>query len=308
MRWKNVIVTGGAGFVGKHLVNALISQADRVVVIDKEKVEKDKKNPKAFYKVRDIRTDDLETVFQKERPDVVFHLAAHIDDRESVREPVMNAENNLIGTLRVFELARQNGVGKIVFASTGGVIYGEQEMLPITEEAIPQPLTPYAISKLTGERYLHFYEVVHKIPYVALRFANIYGPGQDASAECGAIAIFTSRLLKGKEVYINNDGLTTRDYVYIDDAIDALLRAAKTEVNGVFNIGTGEETTTLDVFNKVRDVIGSQAAPDFREDVLDVIKRSALDAKKAKKELGWSSTVTIDEGIEKTVAWYRENI
>ena len=308
MKWKNVIVTGGAGFVGTHLVNALVDQAERVVVIDQNKPLKAKKNAKAFYRKLDIRTDDIEEVFKKEKPDVVFHLAAHIDDRESIREPIMNAEHNLIGSINVFEATRKYAKGKMIFASTGGVIYGEQEILPISEDAIPRPLTPYAVSKLTGERYLHFYHQIYDLPYVALRFGNIYGPGQDESAECGAIAIFTARLLKGQEVYINNDGQTTRDYVHVEDVVRALLLAADSDVVGIYNIGTGIETATIDLFDKVRHVIGIEAAPEFREEVEDVIKRSALDAKRAKADLGWESEISLEDGIEKTVQWYGDNV
>ncbi|MFH1767459.1 MAG: NAD-dependent epimerase/dehydratase family protein [Patescibacteria group bacterium] len=308
MKWKTVIVTGGAGFVGTHLVNALAEKAERVVVIDKVKPQKDQKNIKAIYKKLDIATYDLEEIFAKEKPQVVFHLAAHIDDRESVKEPIMNAEQNLVGSLRVFEACKKNLKGKIVFASTGGLIYGEQDKIPVSEDAVPRPLTPYAVSKLTGERYLYFYNKIHGLPYTAIRFSNSYGPWQDGSAECGAIAIFTARLLKGKEVHINNDGATTRDYVYIDDVVNAFLRAAESDVVGVYNIGTGVETSTLELFEKICEAVGVQASPIFEEEIEDLVKRSALDCKKAKKDLGWEPKVSLDEGIEKTVKWYHENV
>lgn len=308
MKFKNVVVTGGAGFIGSHLVDALVKVSERVYVIDKNKPSVKKKNKKAVYKKIDIRDGDIESILKKEKPEIVFHLAAHIDDRESVHEPVMNAQHNLIGTLRLLEAVQKFGKSRVIFASTGGVIYGEQDELPVTEEAIAQPLTPYAVSKLTGERYLHFYHQVHGVPYTALRFGNVYGPGQDQSAECGAIAIFTARLLQGEQVFINNDGETTRDYVYIDDVVDALMKAAELNQVGIYNIGTGVETSTLQLFDLVRDAIGIQAAPDFREEVEDVIKRSALDSSKAKRDLNWEPSVTIVDGIEETVNWYRENV
>lgn len=308
MKWKNVIVTGGAGFIGSHLVDALVKEAERVVVIDKNKPLATKKNKKAVYKRLDLRDGDIEAILKKEKPEVIFHLAAHIDDRESVREPVMNAQHNLIGTLRLLEAAQKYLKGKFIFASTGGVIYGQQDNLPVSEDAIAQPLTPYAVSKLTGERYLHFYHQVHHLPYTALRFANVYGPGQDQSAECGAIAIFTARLLQGEQVYINNDGETTRDYVHVDDVVAAFLKAAELDQVGVYNIGTGIETSTNQLFDLVKDAIGVQAAPDYREEVEDVIKRSALNSEKAKRDLGWEPTISLEEGIEKTVDWYRSNV
>lgn len=308
MKFKTVIVTGGAGFIGSHLVDALVAQSLRVVVIDKDKPSPNKKNKKAVYRKLDIRDDDIEAVFKKEKPDVVFHLAAHIDDRESVREPVMNAEHNLIGSLRVFEATQKYTKAKIVFASTGGVIYGNQDVLPADEGAIARPLTPYAVSKLTCERYLHFYNEVHGVPYIALRFANVYGPGQDESAECGAIAIFTARLLRGESVFINNDGKTTRDYVHVDDVVRAVILAAGSDKVGVYNIGTGIETSTDELFNYVRNAVGSQAAPEYREEIKDVIKQSALDSRRAKHDLGWEPEIKLVDGIERTVAWYNENV
>lgn len=294
--------------MGTHLVNALVSLADRVIVIDKQKPKKAQKNQLAVYKQLDITTGDLEEIFAKEKPQLVFHLAAHIDDRESVRHPVMDAEQNLLGSLKVFEAAKKFRPNKIIFASTGGLIYGEQNIIPVSEEAVPRPLTPYTVSKLTVERYLYFYEKIFGIPFVAIRFSNSYGPWQDGSAECGAIAIFTERLLKGQEVHINNDGTTTRDYIYIDDVVDAFLRAAEPGASGVYNIGTGIETSTLNLFEKIKEAVGSQAAPIFDEEINDLVKRSALDCTKAKKELGWRPKVAFDSGIEKTVAWYHENV
>lgn len=308
MKWKTVIVTGGAGFVGTHLVKALEKKAERIIVIDKNKPNKAQKSKKAVYKYLDITKDDIKTLFEKEKPDIIFHLAAHIDNRESIHHPIMNAEQNLVGSLRVFEAAKDHLKGRFIYASTGGLIYGEQKDIPISEEAIARPLTPYAVTKLTCERYLHFYYKIYDMPYVALRFSNTYGSWQDGNAECGAIAIFTERLLKGKVVKINNDGSTTRDYVYIDDVVDAFIKAAELDVVGVYNIGTGKETSTLELFKMIRDTVGSQAAPVFYEELEDMVKRSALDCKKANKELDWKPKTRLEEGIEKTVNWYHENI
>lgn len=307
MAFKTVIVTGGAGFIGSHLVDALVHRAERVVVIDKVKPPANRKNAMAKYKQLNILDTHLATVFEKEKPDVVFHLAAHIHDRESVKEPVYNAQENILGSLAVFEAARRHVSGRVVFASTG-VVYGEQSHLPIAEDAIPQPVTPYAVSKLTAERYLHFYATVYGVSYAALRLSNVYGPRQDSSAESGAVGIFARALLRGKTPMVNNDGQTTRDYIYVDDVVDALIRAAASEVTGVFNVGTGLETSTRTVFETVRREIDVDTQPDVREEVQDVPKHVALDSSLARKTFAWTPRVSFEEGVEKTVAWFREQL
>lgn len=306
MEFKNVIVTGGAGFIGSHLVDALVPVSARVIVIDNKKPRKSWKNPDARYKLQDVKSGELDSVFKRLKPDVVFHLAAHIHDRESVHEPVMNAKENIIGSLNVFEAARMYAK-KVVFASTG-VIYGIQENLPIPIDAEPRPLTPYAISKLTSERYLKFYNSVYELPYVALRMGNVYGPRQDASAESGAIGIFASRFLRGEQVFINNDGLTTRDYVYVDDVVRAFLKAATGKFEGVVNVATGIETSTKQIYDLVSESVGVQTDADIHEETNDILKHVALDISETVKRIKWKPTTTLEEGIEKTVEWYRENI
>ena len=304
MKFKNVIVTGGAGFIGSHLVDALVPISEKVTVIDLIKPLVDRKNPLAKYRQFDIREAGLAEIFAKEKPNVIFHLAAHINDRESVHEPVMNASHNILGSLNVFEAARQHLNGRLVFASTG-VTYGEQKELPIKEDTLPKPLTPYAVSKLAGERYLNFYNNVCGLSYMALRLGNVYGPRQDSSAESGAVGIFAKKLLAGQTPFLNNDGLTTRDYVYVSDAVDAFLRAADSSYVGVANIATSLETKTTDIFSMVRSEIGTQAQAEKREEIVDHPKRVALDINRAKKELDWEPAVDLAEGIKKTVAWFR---
>ncbi len=304
MKFKNVIVTGGAGFIGSHLVDALVPISDRVTVIDLIKPPADRKNPGAKYKQFDIRDSGLAEIFEKEKPTTIFHLAAHINDRESVHEPVMNASHNILGSLNVFEAARRYLNGRLVFASTG-VAYGVQKDLPISEDALPKPITPYAVSKLAGERYLNFYHNVHGLSYTALRMGNVYGPRQDSSAESGAIGIFAKKLLLGQTPFLNNDGLTTRDYVYVSDVVEAFLRAANSSYVGVINIATGLETKTKDVFTMVRAEVGTQAQPEVREEVADHPKRIALDVRRAKRELDWQPQVELSEGIKRTVGWFR---
>ncbi len=304
MTYTKAIVTGGAGFIGSHLVDALVADGVTVTVVDKVDVLPDRKNDAATYVTMDIKDDGLRAAFADVQPDVVFHLAAHVDDRESVRQPVMNAEENVLGSLNVFEAARLAGARKIVFTSTG-VVYGNADVLPIVESAPAQPLTPYAVSKLTGERYLNFYFSLYKLPYVALRLSNVYGPRQDGSKECGAIAIFTSRLLKGEGVQMNNDGMTTRDYVYVHDVIGALIAAANTEEVGVINIGTGVQTTTNDVLAAVAKEVGVTPSISERPDIVDEVKHVALDTTRAKQILNWTSTTSFADGVAKTVESYR---
>jgi len=307
MKYNTVIVTGGSGFIGSHLVDRLVEQAKRVVVVDKVKPTKTNKNPKAVYKKMNIQDGGIAALFKKEQPEVVFHLAAHLFDRQSMEAPVDNAKDNILGSLNVFEGARHAGTKRIIFTSTG-VVYGNQEQFPISESMVPAPATPYAISKLTGERYLHFYHVVHSVGSVCLRLGNVYGPRQDSSAESGAIGIFTAKLLAGETAAINNDGKTTRDYIYVDDVVDALLRAAGSEYVGSLNIGTGVETATADLFELVREAVGVQSVPEGREEVVDVVKRVALKTAKAREVLDWQSSVALQEGIVRTVAWYREHL
>ena len=307
MKYNTVIVTGGSGFIGSHLVDRLVDQAKRVVVIDKARPSKLNKNPKAVYKKIDIRDEAVVNVFKKEQPDLLFHLAAHILDRESMREPALNAQHNVIGALHAFEGMRRFGKGKVVFTSSCAV-YGNQTTLPITEVVVPSPETPYGITKFVGEQYLRFYHRHHDIPFVALRLGNVYGPRQDSSAESGAISIFTSKLLRGEVATINNDGRTTRDYVYVQDVVSAHLMAAESSYVGVANIGTGVGTSTEDVFTSVRDAVGSQSVADRDESVADLLTNIRLDASLAKNQFGWEPQTRFEEGLQETVSWYRKHI
>ncbi|MBT3230549.1 NAD-dependent epimerase/dehydratase family protein [Candidatus Uhrbacteria bacterium] len=305
--YKNIIVTGGAGFIGSHLVDQLVGISKKVIVIDKVKPEKGRKNRKAKYLKMNIQDSGALDVFKKYEPEVVFHLAAHLHDRESVEMPIDNAMDNVIGLLNICEANRKTSKAKMVFMSSCAV-YGMHEELPITEEFTPNPLTPYGISKLVGENYLRFYNKTYGIPYTAFRAGNIYGPRQDSSAESGVIGIFSSRLICGKQVMINNDGKTTRDYVFVDDVVRALLSAADSEFVGVLNIGTGAETETGDIFKQVKAAVGVGVSAERNEMQQDALKNIALDVSAAREALNWEPSVTIDEGIEKTVQWYRENI
>lgn len=305
MQITRAIVTGGSGFIGSHLVDALVERGVDVTVVDI--ADPKYRNEKASYVRHDIRHDGLNEIFANVKPDVVFHLAAHIDDRASVKEPVMNAEHNVLGSLRVFEAARLAHAKKILFASTS-VVYGQAEKLPITEKTLTKPLTPYAISKLTGEQYLHFYKNQYGIQFAAFRIGNVYGPRQDGSKESGAIAIFTSKLMAGETPFINDDGLTVRDYIYVGDVVNAFLTAAESDVSGVFNCGTRVGTATRELYAMVANELGSTLEPIARPEVKDAVKSVILKPAKARKELNWKPKMKLSRGLKQTLKWYKSKV
>ncbi|MFH1631888.1 MAG: NAD-dependent epimerase/dehydratase family protein [bacterium] len=309
MKNKTSIVTGGSGFIGSHLVEALIKDGQRVVVIDKQKPDKNRKinDRHVKYQIMDVRDPKLASAFKKIKPEAVYHLAAHIDDRESVREPVMNADNNILGTINVCEATSASKAKKLVFASSCAA-YGIQKKLPVNESMDAKPMTPYGYSKLAGEWYLDFFNRERGLSTVALRFGNVYGPRQDSSAESGVITVFTNRLLKGEKAFINNDGKTTRDYVYVGDVVNALVQAGKSSYVGFANVGTGIETRTDKIYKMVSAAVGSKAKPEYRRDVKDLLKCIVLDIGKAKKELKWSPQVDLETGLARTVDWYRARL
>ncbi len=304
MSYTTAIVTGGSGFIGSHLVDALVERGVMVTVIDRVEPSMSVRNAQVTYKIADIRTDAMTNLFLGVMPDVVFHLAAHIDDRASVLDPVNNAEQNILGTLHVLEASRKAGVKRFVFAGTG-VSYGNADVIPTPESSASKPLTPYAVSKLTCERYLKCYESVHGLSWMSLRFANVYGPRQDGSKECGAIAIFIKRILAKEPIATNNDGMTTRDYVYVGDVIQACLAAADSPANDVVNIGTGQQTSTAQLLELVETALGASTEHLAQPDVQDEVKHCALAIDKARKLLNWAPTMQLKYGITETVNWYR---
>ncbi|MEK7183881.1 MAG: NAD-dependent epimerase/dehydratase family protein [Patescibacteria group bacterium] len=305
MQITRAIVTGGSGFIGSHIVDLLVERGVDVTVVDK--AEPKYRNDKAKYVIHDIRHDGLNEIFATAQPEVVFHMAAHIDDRASVLEPAMNADHNEIGSLKVFEAARLAQAKKIVFASSCAV-YGLTAKPPLTEKQVPKPMTPYAISKLAGENYLHFYQNTYGIPFVAFRIANVYGPRQDGSKESGAIAIFTSKLIAGQAPFINDDGNTLRDYIHVSDVANAFVTAGESEVSGVFNCGTKIGTTTRALFELISSELGSNVQPIARPEVKDAVKAVTLRSTKAKKELGWKPKMRLARGLKQTLKWYKAKV
>ncbi|MFA6522388.1 MAG: NAD-dependent epimerase/dehydratase family protein [Patescibacteria group bacterium] len=301
---KSIIVTGGAGFIASHLVDALIERGYVVHVIDKQKPPRSIKNPKAIYYRLDIRSSSIQKIFRRVKPEGLFHLAAHLYDRESIAKPMLSVTENIEGLVNVMEAFRAFGTGKVCFASSAAV-YGNQESLPVPETAPIHPGTPYGISKFTGEQYVRFYGEHYNIPYTILRMSNVYGPRQNSSAESGVMAIFADRLLRGENVFLNNDGKTMRDYLFVEDAVQGFVKAFEREESGIYNLGTGVQTSTRAVYDAICKAVGVEREPDYREDVVDVLKANALDASRAKTSLGWAAKTGIAQGVEKTIEWYK---
>ena len=292
------IVTGGAGFVGSHLVDALVARGDEVTVVDDLSTgRREHVHAAARLVEHDIRRPLLLDA------DVIFHLAAQADVGTSVKRPVFDAEVNVLGTLNILESAREVGAA-VVFASTGGAIYGDVDG-PAAEDAPLQPVSPYGMAKLAAEAYVAGWRRVHGLRTVVLRFANIYGPRQSASLEGGVIAIFLERLAKGEETLVFGDGGQTRDFVHVDDVVVALLRAAGRE-GGTFNIGTGVETSVNRLHELCRQACGIDKPPGHGPPRLGDARRSVLDVTRAEQELGWRAQVALDAGLERTWGWMRE--
>ena len=293
------VVTGGAGFIGSHLVDALLARGDDVVVLDNLSTGRRERVAEGAHLVEgDIRdTSALGAAFAEAEPDVCFHLAAQADVRRSVEDPAFDADVNVLGTIRVLEAARRRGT-QVVFSSTGGAIYGECEA-PASETAARLPISPYGTSKLAGEEYLAMEGRLHGASHVALRYGNVYGPRQDPHGEAGVVAIFLGRLAAGEPFTIFGDGTQTRDYVYVGDVVRATL-AAVGQAGGVFNVGTGRETSVLELADACRRASGVDLEPGFAEARLGELQRSVLDPALAARGLGFRAEVGIDDGIVST--------
>jgi UDP-glucose 4-epimerase len=294
------LVTGGAGFIGSHVADALIARGDEVHVLDSLSSGKRSNVPGgAQLHEADIRQDTAD-VFAEARPDVCFHLAAQIDVRVSVERPDLDADVNVVGTLRVLEAAREHGT-KIVFSSTGGAIYGECDG-PADEDHPRAPLAPYGVSKLAAEEYLAAYNRLYGAGHVALRYGNVYGPRQDPHGEAGVVAIFMNALRDGKTPRIYGEGTQTRDYVYVGDVVAATVAAAS-HGGGVFNVGTGIDTSVLDLYDSIQDVAGVERPAEHADARAGELQRSVLDPSRAERELGWRAERSLDEGLAATWAW-----
>jgi len=300
-----VLVTGGAGFIGSHVADRLLERGHEVAVVDDLSSGKHENVPNRarFYEM-DIRAG-CAAVFEDFRPDALCHLAAQMDVRRSVREPDFDAEVNVIGTVRLLENCVRKDVGKVVFASTGGAVYGEQETFPAPEDHRQYPVSPYGVSKLACERYLHYYSVQHGLSYVALRYANVYGPRQDPHGEAGVVAIFCANLAQGRTSRINGSGEQTRDYVYVEDVARANVLAVEgAPPSGAYNIGTGEETSVNELYETLVEISGKDLPPEHGPAKPGEQLRSSVDASLAGRVLEWKPEVGLREGLGETLRFF----
>jgi UDP-glucose 4-epimerase len=302
------IVTGGAGFIGSNLVDALLARGDEVTVIDdlstgrRENLEPALGHGAGLL-VIDIRDgEELGAAIEEHKPETIFHLAAQIDVRRSLEDPAWDASINVAGTINVLEAARVHGVARIVNSSTGGAIYGEAERIPSDEHTPPLPEAAYGQSKLAAEGYLGLYERLYGQNSVTLRYGNVYGPRQDPLGEAGVVAIFSGLLETGGQPTVFGDGLQTRDYVYVGDVVAANLAAASSSANGPINVGTGAETSVLELIELLRELSGVERfEPQFAPARLGELPRSCLDISRARDALGWEPTVAIRDGLALTL-------
>ncbi len=303
---KKILVTGGAGFIGSHLVDRLIKQGHKVVVIDNLSTgRKENLNPKAkFYKL-DICLPKISEIFKKEKPQIVFHFAARIEARISVKDPLGDAKINILGSLNILENCRVFKVKKIVFASSGGEIYGDAKVIPTPEEYHSNPISPYGVAKLAVEKYLYSYLKLYNLPFLSLRLGNVYGPRQNPDGEAGIIAIFIKKMLSKKPVIIHGSGNQTKDYIFIEDAIDATVNLFKKSKTGIYNIATEKESSVLDIFKSLGNIIKESVKKKHIPMPSCGFKRGYLSIQKIKKEIGWQPKYDLDRGLKETVEWFR---
>lgn len=304
-----VLVTGGAGFIGSHLVDRLLQEGHEVVIVDNLSTGKRRNINRAarFYKL-DIQSWRLERVFRNERPSVVMHLAAQMDVRKSVEDPMFDAQVNILGTLNVLQQAVKHGTRKVVFSSSGGAIYGEQDVFPALETHPTRPLSPYGLSKLCGEQYLSYFQRVGGLQVVSLRYANVYGPRQDPEGEAGVVAIFIQKLLNNEQAVINGNGRQTRDFVFVDDVVEANLAMMGQESSGAYNVGTGVETSINDLFRILAQHTGSTCKEVHGPAKKGEQARSVIDSGKLRHEMSWEPKTGLSEGLKRTVEYFKERM
>ncbi len=303
-----ILVTGGAGFIGSHIVDSLIEKGHEVVVIDNLITgQKANLNKKAiFYKI-DIQDKKVEEIFKKHKFDLVNHHAAQMNVRVSVDDPIFDANNNILGLLNLLNNSAKYGVKKFIFVSSGGTIYGDDAKLPIKEDEIKAPASPYGISKITGEYYVKFFSNVHGLKYSILRYSNVYGPRQNPKGEAGVVSIFSTLMLENKTPVIFGDGKQTRDYVYVKDIVNAnmLVMEGKGD-NDYFNLAIQKEIDVNELFDAMSIIIGYKGKPIYAPARPGELQRNSLDISKAKKILGWKPKYTFEEGLKETVEWFKK--
>jgi len=301
-----VLVTGGAGFIGSHLVDCLIERGDEVVVVDNLAAGSGENvNPGATFYELNIGDRGLAEVFEREKPEVVSHHAAQIDVRRSAAEPFFDAQENILGSLNVIVNSVRFGVGKLIYASSGGAVYGEPRYLPVDEDHPINPISQYGVSKHTIEHYLFLYAYQYGLSYVILRYPNVYGPRQNPYGEAGVIAIFARQMLQGERPTIFGSGDKTRDYTHVSDVVEANISAMERGRNAIYNIGTAVETSDREIFDFVAQALGYKGSPIYAPVRQGEIQRMCLNWGRAQRELGWRPKTPLKEGIQKTIEGYR---
>ena len=302
-----ILVTGGAGFIGSHVVDLFVAQGYEVVVVDDLSTGRTSNlNPAAKFYQMDIRSPQLRDVFEAEKPDYVSHHAAQMDVRRSVAQPLFDADINILGSINLLEIAKDFEVKRFIYISTGGAVYGEPESLPCDESHPINPICQYGASKHTVEHYLYMYHVNYGLKYTVLRYPNVFGPRQDPHGEAGVVAIFTGKMLAGEPVTVNGDGEQTRDFVYVGDCAQANLLALTIDHEpGIYNLGWGRPTSINEITSVLVNVTGYKLPVQHGPAKIGETRHIYLDATKIKKDLGWAPTVTLEEGLEKTVAYFR---
>ncbi|MDA1128438.1 MAG: GDP-mannose 4,6-dehydratase [Chloroflexi bacterium] len=304
---KTALVTGGAGFIGSHMVDRLLELDYRVVILDDLSTGKIKNlNSKAVFHHTDITQPAMAEIIQREQPDLVFHMAAQTSVTQSTKDPIGDANANVLGTLRVLEASRRVGVEKIIYSCTGGALYGDPESVPCPDDAKITPVSPYGMSKWVAEQYLYFYYQQYRLHYTSLRYGNVYGPRQDPHGEAGVVAIFSQSMLEGKQPQIFGDGTQERDFVSVFDVVDANIAAIDNGDGKAMNIATGEATSVNRIFELLRSIT------EYKWDALHgpqrtgEVYRISLDWSRAATELEWSPKIGLEEGLRLTVDYFRE--
>ena len=301
-----ILVTGGAGFIGSHVVDALFAAGHDVAIVDDLSTGKrEQVHPAAHFHPVDIRSEALDRVLGSEQPEAVCHLAARASVRESMERPILYADVNVLGSLNLLECCRRHGVRKVIYSSTGGAVYGEPQFLPATEEHPVRPLDPYGASKHHVEHYLELYGANFGLQFTSLRYANVYGPRQDPFGEAGVVAIFCQRMLSGAQPVINGTGEQERDYCSVLDIARANVLALEKGDGGTFNIGTGIGTSVNRLYGLLAGMTGYQGPEVHGPAKLGEVFRVYLDASLARQGLGWEPQVPLEEGLARTVAWFR---
>jgi UDP-glucose 4-epimerase len=301
-----ILVTGGAGFIGSHIVDALVELGHEVAVVDNLATGFERNiNPRARFYRLSISDRELAEVFERERPQIVNHQAAQTVVTRSVAEPIFDAEQNILGSLNVILNCLKFGVDKIVYASSGGAVYGEPEYRPVDESHPVNALSQYGISKHTVEHYLQLYNMEHGLNYAVLRYANVYGPRQNPQGEAGVVAIFAGKMLRGEQPTIFGQGDKTRDYISVGDVVAANILAMQSGRNEIYNIGTGIETSDQEMFDALAELLGYKGAPHYAPMRKGEVLRICLDCSRAERELGWQPRLSLREGLSRAIDYYR---